>query len=236
MNLVLLLPEDFISEQHVRLTGRRLEHIVNVHRAKLGDTLRVGVLNEKVGRGLITALDNQTVEIEVSLEQEPPPKLPLTIVVALPRPKVLNRVIASATCLGASRMIILNAWKVEKSYWKSLRLSEANLLHQRIIGLEQAGDTVLPKLYLARFFAPFVQNELPVIASQTLRLVAHPLAIVPCPACIIEPCTLVIGPEGGFIPNEIQALEKIGFEPVSLGTRTLRTETAMAALIGRLYL
>jgi len=235
MNLLLLSRDDFLSESHVRLTGRRLEHVDSVHRAKVGDVLRVGLLNGKMGRAGITALDEQGLEMDVVLDQLPPQKLPLTIVIALPRPKVLNRVVAAAASLGAARIILLNAWKVEKSYWKSPRLDTANLLHQCILGLEQAMDTVLPELRLARFFAPFVRDELPGLASQTRCLVAHPQADIPCPMGLKEPCTLVLGPEGGFIPDEITALENIGFQPVSLAPRILRTETALAALVGRLY-
>jgi RsmE family RNA methyltransferase len=238
MNLVLLFQDDFLSISHVRLTGRRLEHVSNVHRARVGDTLRVGLLNGNMGRGCITALDGQALEMDVVLDQSPPPKLPLTLVIAMPRPKVLNRVIAAAASMGAARMILLNAWRVEKSYWKSPRLDEANLLHQRILGLEQAIDTALPELRLARFFASFVNDELPGLASQTRCLVAHPQATTHCQMCSMapnEPCTLVLGPEGGFIPNEISALERVGFQTVSLGPRILRTETALAALMSRLY-
>jgi RsmE family RNA methyltransferase len=173
--------------------------------------------------------------MDVSLDKAPPPKLPLTLVVALPRPKVLNRILASATSLGAERIVLMNAWKVEKSYWKSPRMGEENLFRQRLLGLEQGVDTMLPKLQVARFFAPFVREELPKMAEGTMRLVAHPHAVSPCPVGINEPCTLVLGPEGGFISDELAALEKIGFCPVRLGERVLRLETALAALVGRLY-
>jgi RsmE family RNA methyltransferase len=236
MNLVLLNQDDFSSSNRVRLIGRRLEHVHNVHRAKVGDILQVGLLNEKMGQGIIISMDAQALEMDVCLDKEPPPKLPLTLAVALPRPKALNRVIAAASSLGVARIILFNAWKVEKSYWQSPRLNEANLLHQRVLGLEQAKDTVLPDLHLARFFAPFVHDVLPGLASQTRCLVAHPQAIVPCPTGIKELCTLVLGPEGGFIPDELAALENIGFRPISLGPRILRTETAVAALVGILFI
>ena len=236
MNLILLHPDDFLSDSLVRLTGRRLEHVASIHRAKPGDSLAVGMLGGKIGQGRITYLNKQALEMEICLTQDPPPKLPLTLVVALPRPKALSRVVASATSMGIARIVFMNAWKVEKSYWKSPRLSEANLLQHCVLGLEQAKDTVLPELLLARFFAPFVNEELPRLASQTRCLVAHPYADAPCPLGIKEPCTLALGPEGGFIPDELAAIERIGFQPVRLGPRILRTETAISALVGRLFL
>jgi len=235
MNLIILYPNDFIAEGRARLEGRRLEHVCDVHRAKVGDSLRVGLLGGKIGVGRIAVLDGQALEMDVALNQDSPPKLPLTLVVALPRPKALNRVLAAAASLGVARIVLMNAWKVEKSYWKSPRLSEENLLRQRVFGLEQGVDTMLPELHLTRFFANFVLDDLPRMSQGTLRLVAHPQAAATCPANVNGPTTLVLGPEGGFIPDELAALERIGFMPIKLGERILRTETALAALVGRLY-
>lgn len=234
MNLILLNPDDFLSESRVRLTGRRLEHVASIHRAKPGDSLTVGALNGRIGRGVVTRLDD-ALELDVTLDADPPPKLPLTLVLALPRPKVLNRVIAGATSLGVQRLILINAWRVEKSYWKSPRLSYENLLLQRVLGLEQARDTVLPAIELRRLFRPFVEDELPSIAEGTLALVAHPHATDELPRDVQRPVTLVIGPEGGFIEQEIASLERAGFTPASLGPRILRVETAVAALVSRLF-
>lgn len=234
MNLVLLFDDDFVSETRVRLSGRRLEHVANVHRAKIGDALTVGVANGRAGRGVIVRLD-EALELEVTLDREPPPKLPLTLVLALPRPKVLNRVLAGATSLGVARIILINAWRVEKSYWKSPRLSDENLLLQRVLGLEQARDTVLPSIESRRLFRPFVEDELPEIARGTMALVAHPGGATGCPRDVRQAVTLVIGPEGGFIEQEVASLERAGCAIVSLGARILRVETAVAALVSRLF-
>ena len=43
-----------------------------------------------------------------------------------------------------------------------------------------------------------------------------------------------IGPEGGFIPNEIEMLGRIGFRPVTLGPRILHVEAAVPALLAKL--
>lgn len=235
MNLILLFPEDFVDDQRVVLSGRRLEHVSNVHRAAVGDALIVGVANGRIGRGEITRLDASALEMRVTLTADVPPPLPLTLVLALPRPKVLNRVIAGATSLGVKRIYLINAWRVEKSYWKSPRLSDENLLAQRILGLEQARDTALPAIELRRFFRPFVEDELPAIARDSLALAAHPTATTECPRNVARPVTLAIGPEGGFIEEEIASLQRVGFTPVALGPRILRVETAVTAILGRLF-
>jgi 16S rRNA (uracil1498-N3)-methyltransferase len=235
VNLILLFPEDFLDDQRVALTGRRLAHVTQVHRAAVGDALIVGVADGRIGRGEIIRLDATALEMRVTLTADPPPPLPLTLVLALPRPKVLNRVIAGATSLGVKRIYLVNAWRVEKSYWKSPRVSAENLLAQRILGLEQARDTVLPAIELRRLFRPFVEDELPAIARESLALVAHPAATDDCPRNVSRPVTLAIGPEGGFIEEEVGSLERIGFAPVALGPRILRVETAVAAVLGRLF-
>ena len=233
MNLILLFDDDFVSPARVRLTGRRLRHVLDVHRAAAGDALTVGVAGGRVGRGVVTRLDAEALEMDVTLDREPPAPLPLTLVLALPRPKVLNRVIASVASLGVKQLFLVNAWRVEKSYWKSPRLD--HLRDQLLLGLEQAKDTVLPSIELRRLFRPFVEDELPAIVRGTRALVAHPGASSECPRDVREPVTLAIGPEGGFIAEEIASLERCGFEAVSLGARVLRVETAVAAIIGRLF-
>lgn len=235
MNLILLHPEDFLAPHRVRLGGRRLAHVRETHRAVVGDTLQVGLLGGRIGLGQVTRIDGDALELEVALRQEAPAKLPLTLVLALPRPKVLNRVLASATSLGVRSIHLVNAWKVEKSYWKSPRMSPENLLEQRLLGLEQARDTVLPELHLHRLFRPFAEDVLPGLTRDTLALVGHPGAPMPCPRRIDHAVTMAVGPEGGWIPSEVDSLEAAGFQAVDLGPRILRTETAVAALIGRLF-
>lgn len=242
MNLILLFDDDFLSEDEVRLTGRRLQHVTNVHRAAAGDSLVVGVCNGKIGSGVVTRIDANALEMRVTLDEEPPAPLPLTLILALPRPKVLNRVIAGATSLGVKRIHLINAWRVEKSYWKSPKLSEENLLLQRVLGLEQAKDTILPAIELHRLFVPFIDSlgrreaSGPAAGAAAFRrLVAHPRATLDCPRDVREPVTLAIGPEGGFIEPELDSFARAGFTPVSLGARVLRVETAVGVLIGRLY-
>lgn len=227
MNLILLFDADFLEPDRVRLTGRRVEHVTSVHRAAVGDSLVVGLANGRIGTGVVLSL--APLELHVTLDREPPPALPLTLILALPRPKVLNRVVAGATSLGVKRIHLINSWRVEKSYWKSPRLG--SLEEQCILGLEQARDTILPAITLHRLFRPFIESFTPAGRA----LVAHPLASRECPRAVNEEVTLAIGPEGGFIAQEIESFQRAGFIPVSLGPRILRVETAVAALTARLF-
>jgi len=236
MNLILLFDDDFTHDPGtVRLTGRRLRHVKEVHRADVGATLTVGRVNGAMGTGEVLSMEKDAMELAVTLNAPPPPPLPLTLILALPRPKVLNRVIIAATSMGVKRLVLLNAVRVEKSFWQSPRLSDENLLAQRILGLEQAKDTRLPEILLKKRFKPFVEDELPAMADGTKRLAAHPYDAVPCPIQTGGPTTLVVGPEGGFIPYEMDKLKEAGFQAVSMGERILRVESAIPALLSRLY-
>jgi RsmE family RNA methyltransferase len=235
MNLLLLEPEDLLAPDRALLKGRRLEHVRRVHRAKVGQRLKAGVLGGPMGEAEVLRLDASAMELRLRLETAPPPKLPLTLLVALPRPKVVNRVVASAASLGVARLVFVNAWKVEKGYWTSPKLEPANLRHQLILGLEQARDTMLPELRLARLFRPFVEEELPALLEGAEGLVAHPGAAEACPRGASSPHLVALGPEGGWIEAELQSLFRAGLRPVDLGPRILRTETALAALVGRLF-
>lgn len=233
MNLILFYEEE-INNGKAEITGLKLQHIHSCIKPSVGDTLKTGIINGLIGEGIVTDITPQRLALTLSIHDSPPPPLPLTLIMAMPRPKVLNRVIQHATAMGIKNIYIIKTWRVEKSYWESPMLEEENLLRQMIAGLEQGKDTVLPKIYIRKRFKPFIEDELPAIANGSLALTAHPSAETPCPREVKSPVTLAIGPEGGFIPYEIEALQKTGFKTVSLGNRILRVETALPFLIGRL--
>ena len=236
MNLILLHKEDFVDTARVRLGGRRFAHIRNILSAEQGQQLQVGLLGGKIGTGIVTALMQDTVELTIKLEHQPPQPLPATLIMALPRPKVFRRVLQGVTAMGVKRIILMNSWRVDKSYWQSPLLTPENLHKQMLLGLEQARDTLLPNVEIQQRFKPFVEDILPSIVQETCGLVAHPHAAQACPANLHEAVTLAIGPEGGFTPYEVEKLEEAGLRPVHLGPRPLRCETAVPALLGRLQL
>ena len=235
MNLILLFEEDFIGEQRVRLCERRREHVQNVHRAKLGDQLTVGLLNGAMGSGEVVLNEGDTLELQVNLHRPPPAALPLTLLLALPRPKMLKRVLQTVTAMGVKKLVLLNSYRVEKSYWQTPILQPENLRQQLILGLEQAKDTLLPEVIIRKRFKPFVEDELPTMVGDSRALVAHPHTDTPCPRQLDSATTLAIGPEGGFIEYEIEKLREAGFEAVHLGPRILRVENAVPTILGRLF-
>ena len=235
MNLILLEPADFIDAERVVLRDRRLAHLREVHRAEAGETLRVGRLGGEMGEGRLLRLDTASAELQVRFDQPPPPKLPITLLLALPRPKMLRRVLQTVATMGVPRLVLLNSYRVEKSFWQTPFLQPAAIREQLILGLEQARDTVLPEVIIEKRFKPFVEDRLPQLAAGSLGLVGHPGDFPHCPRAVEHPVTLAIGPEGGWIPYEVEKLAEAGLTPVQLGERILRVETAVSALLARLF-
>ena len=234
MNLILLHKEDFSKPNRVTLRGRRFEHARQVLNVTRGKILQVGLVNHRTGTGEVLSIGADKMELEVVMKQDPPPALPVTLILAMPRPKVFKRVLQGITAMGIKDIIVINSWRVDKSYWQSPVLEPSSINEQLLLGLEQACDTVLPSVALETRFKPFIEDKLPKIAAQTCALVAHPGSAQPCPTNVQRPITLAIGPEGGFTTYEIEKMVAAGLSLVHLGKRPLRVETAVPALIGRL--
>ena len=233
MNLILLHDNDFSSPSTVILVGRRLQHVLEVHRAGVGDELRVGKIGGLLGSGRVVELSAERLTLEVRLDRPPPPPLPCTLILALPRPKMLKRILQGVTSLGVKQIYLINSYRVEKSFWGSPLLQPEKLREQLLLGLEQASDTLLPEVHLCPLFKPFVEDGLPAIVKGTNALIAHPGADEPFPTSISGLTTLAIGPEGGFISYEVEKLLECGFAAFHLGERILRVETAVPVLLGR---
>ena len=235
MNLLLLEDADFTADDRAVLRGRRLAHLHEVHRAQVGDSLRVGRLGGLMGEARLLRLDASEAELAVTLDQPPPAKLPLTLLLAVPRPKMLKRTLQTISAMGVARLVLVNSYRVEKSFWQTPFLQPAAIREQLLLGLEQARDTRLPEVSLEQRFKPFVEDRLPQLLAGSRGLVAHPGDYPACPRALDEPVTLAIGPEGGWIPYEVEMLRAAGLSPVQLGERILRVETAVPALIARLF-
>ncbi len=235
MNLLLLEAADFVAADRVRLSGRRLQHMLEIQRVSEGDSLRVGRIGGDMGTGKVLSLSDSHAELQLTLDQPPPPKLPVTLLLAMPRPKMFRRIMQHCATLGVPRIVLLNSYRVEKSYWQTPFLEPASLHQNLLLGLEQARDTILPQVLMEKRFKPFVEDRLPALIASTQPLLAHPGEYPPAPRASEGPVTLAIGPEGGWIPYEVEKLVEAGFQPVQLGERILRVETAVTSLIGRLF-
>lgn len=240
MNLLLLEPAEINTEIEAdgscRLVGRRLQHARSVLQVAAGDRLRVGLIGGLMGEAEVLSLDVEALRLQVTLKDAPPPRPGIDLLLAIPRPKALKRILPVLSQLGVDRVVLCNAARVEKSYFSSPTLSPETLRQALLEGLEQARDTVLPTVLVRARFRPFVEDELSTLFSGvSRRILLHPAATASLPTRVAgERCVLAVGPEGGWVPFELGLLEEQGFVGASLGPRVLRTETLIPYLLGRL--
>ncbi len=169
MNLLLLFPENMHNDAQASISGRQLKHMQETLKSEIGSRIRVGLVNQQIGIATITDLSADSASLDIEWQRNAPQPLPLTLIIALPRPKMLKRIIQTASTMGVKRIYFINAWKVEKSFWQSPWLSEEKILENCQLGLEQAIDTVMPEIHLKKLFKPFVEDELPSLSKDSLR-------------------------------------------------------------------
>ena len=238
MNLLLLEPGEIAGNETV-LTGRRAEHLLRVLGVVPGDTVRVGVVGGRLGSGRVLAADAGAVRLAVSLEREPAADLHLELILALPRPIMLQRILKQGTVLGVRRFHLIRSRRVEKSFFHSPVLEPGKMRALLLEGMEQAMDTRLPEVTLHHQFRPFVEEVLPTLTGR--GLIAHPgvsdtLTTLPVGHDPGEPLLPAVGPEGGWSEYELERFVDAGFHPFSMGERILHVDTAVVALLAQLRL
>lgn len=233
MNIILLEADDWTDDQRVHLRGRRFQHLQQVLKVAVGDSVRVGQLGGQRGTATVETIDNDGITLLVELKQAPAPCHPCTVVLALPRPKMLRRVLRTCAEFGVTDIHLIHSYRVEKSFWQSPLLAPAPLREALLAGLERSGGTQLPNIVSHRRFRPFVEDELPLLAQGRVVRVAHPGDYPRMPADSGESAVLVLGPEGGFIPFETELLAAQGASLYSLGSRILSVDTALTTVLGR---
>ena len=239
MNLILCEPGDVDAGGVVTLTGARAAHVRGVLGAKPGDVIRIGVIDGPKGRGEILALSEDRVVMRSEFDAAVPAPPAVDLLLALPRPKVLRRLWAQLAALGVGRIVLTNASRVERHYFDTHVVEASTYRPLLVDGLQQAGDTRLPRVSIHRQFRILVEDELDAVSTDAARLVAHPGSHRSLLSVAREAqqrrVLLAIGPEGGWNDFELELLTRHGFGIVSMGPRILRTDTACVALLALLH-
>lgn len=239
MNLVLFAEQELQADSLLILHDFRAEHIRSILGLAVGDRLRLGMINGKLGQGQVLGLDMQAVTLKVQLEREPPPPPLVELILALPRPIMLQRILKQAATLGVRRIHLLRSAKVEKSFFHSPVLLPDKLQERLLEGLMQAAvDTRLPEVCIHPQFKIFMYDLLPEMAG--CRLLAHPGLKNTLPEVWPhrneEGILLAVGPEGGWNNFEVSCFQEQGFVGFQMGARILHVDTAVTVLLGQLDL
>ena len=239
VNLILLEPGEVDAQGRVVLSDQRAVHLRDVLRAVPGGSVRCGVVDGPQGLARIETVSESQVVLQCVLDQEAPPAPRVDLLLALPRPKVMNRLWAQLAAMGVDRIILTNACKVERVYFDTHVLREDHYRPLLLEGLQQAQDTRLPRVTIHRQFRKLVEDELATLSPGSRRLLADSPAGQRfsdlARSADSERVLLAVGPEGGWTDFERRLLMEHGFTQVSMGARTLRSDTACIALLSLVH-
>ena len=127
MNIVLLDPRQTESDVWSITSSRQLEHLQTHVNVQVGDRLKVGI---RAGKRYVTevlAVSERAIQLRPIQEEAVPAKLPVTLIVAMPRPKVLRRLIMDSVTMGVEKIVLLHSYRVDKSYWQTPFLQQIDL-------------------------------------------------------------------------------------------------------------
>lgn len=235
MNII-LLPSNTTSSYCIT-DLQIIQHLKQVLQVKLHDIIKIGIQHGNLGTASIAQIhDTRILLNNIDCQTPPPKKLPLTIILALPRPKVLRRLILDMTAMGIKELYLVNSYRTEKSYWQSPFLNKID--NYIVEGLQQSCDTMPLIVHCKKRLKPFVEDEFPQIVYQKQAFIAHPYSeqhfVNLCQPC--QETVIAIGAEGGFIDYEVELFAKYGCQPCQIGQRILRTENAVSVLCGHFLL
>ena len=236
MNIILLEPDELPASGEIQLADHRAEHLRKVLRVKPGDRVRVGVVDGLQGTAEVLALEERTVTLRCRCDEPPPAAGSDTLLLAFARPKVLLRCIEHATALGFGRILLFRSRRVERSHLSSHAVDPAVIEDRLRRGLEQSRRTIRPSVLFVPRFRQLIEAELPRSVPVENRFVADADADEEAALArpTAGPLSLVIGPEGGLIPHELEQFALHGFRLVRAGREPLRVETALSYLAGQL--
>ena len=234
MNLILLRQGDrWLNHGCVEVTDHRATHIHHVLRSSVGDSLQVGLLGGDLGTAVVRLLEPHRVQLDVQLDQPPPPRHRFDLVLALPRPKMLRRILRMVAEFGVSNLHLINSARVEKSYWQSPLLAEDKLEAALVAGLERSRDTVLPRVHVHQRFRPFVEDQLVDVCAGRPCWIADQGATVALKDQTAASAVVMIGPEGGFVPFELALAQGVIARAMHLGVRTFSVDTALVTVLAQ---
>ena len=243
MNLLLLEPPEVRPDGTSVVSAWRARHLRDVLRVQPGDQVRAGVVNGGIGACTVVALGPDTVTLQCRFDVMPV-RPSVDLLLALPRPKVMQRLWAQIAALGVGQIILTNATRVERNYFDSHVLEPDNYRPLLLEGLRQARDTRLPDVSIHRRLKVLLEDDLDDRCPSGARLVAHPASRESFTAALgtnpshergTTRTLLAVGPEGGWTEFELHLLAAHGFVAVGMGERTLRSDTACVALLALLH-
>lgn len=230
-----------IAGNTVTITGADVNHMKNVLRMKPGEVIRISDEKDFCGQCQVKTLEEDRILLEI-LSEETSTELPVevTLFQGLPKGDKMEWIVQKNTELGIHKIVPvamhrcvvkLDAKKAASkvSRWQSIAESAG----------KQSGRTRLPEVADVVSF----RTALQMAAEYDLLLLPYESAegMTGARALLAQAAPgmkigILIGPEGGFEPYEVEEAQAAGWQVLSLGKRILRTETAGMAVMAHLML
>ncbi len=230
----------------ITVEGSDVNHISNVLRLKCGDSLSISNGQGVEYYCIIKTITNDQVVLEIQYETESEYELPveITLFQGLPKGDKMELIIQKAVELGASEIVPvsmarsiakLSGKQADKKIERWNRIAEA--------AAKQARRGIVPRVAPACSFKEMCNElesyDLVILPYENAEGISATKALFERAGRLIQArkgIAVIVGPEGGFDQTEIDHLMKDNIEPVSLGRRILRTETAGLAVLSNLMI
>lgn len=244
MNSLLILPNECIERAEALLSGDRARYAYDTHGVRVGHTIKVGILGGLRGEGVVLEASPERVRFEVKVTQAALTPAKIDLIVGVPRPQTVKKVIQAAVMFGVTSLHFVRSERGEKSYLQSRSLDADQIEDETVKALEQVWDTRAPEIVVHRTFSYFMEQKLQAIeaagGARLSKYIAHPtheqLTVKDASNDPLSHSLIAIGPEKGWSDAEVQLLTERGFRPVGLGERVVRVELALVFLLGKLSL
>jgi RsmE family RNA methyltransferase len=225
VNLVLITADE--AKTGLPPDDARARHLRETVGLAGGGTFHVGIENGLRGIATITTLAPQ-LTFAVAWEKSPQARLPLTVLIGLPRPQTAKKVLHDLASLGAARIVFFESAKGDPGYLTSSLWKDGEWREHVLKGAEQACSTLVPEVTRVGSLAEALVG----LDANAWKLALDPYEATGAPeiSAPAKAAVLAIGPERGFADEERAVLRNAGFAFAHLGDRILRVEAA--ALVG----
>jgi RsmE family RNA methyltransferase len=231
----LILFEEHEINKALPRRDERAIHLLKVLHKKAGDSFEAGILGNGRGSGRIGKINlDGSINFTLDIQSPPLPRLPIRIGVGFPRPIQIRRLLRDLSSLGVEAIDFFGTELGEKSYRDTKLMDDGGARAALIEGAAQSRDTSIPVLSVFTSLENWLQkcpweNKADCSSSVPLLIAAdnvRPEGAMSRTAPTKRPVVLAIGSERGWSEHERDLFEGAGFLRLSLGSRSLRTETA----------
>jgi 16S rRNA (uracil1498-N3)-methyltransferase len=212
------------------ITGPEARHAVTVSRIAVGEHVAIGDGLGTIVRGPVAQATPASLSISIeTVERTERPSPAIVLAQALAKGDRDELAIQAATELGVDAVL---PWAAQRSIskWEGAKLVKG---HDRWLAVVREASKQSIRAWVPDVLDHASTKQLARLTEATRVLVLEPTAPVALTAIALDDrdVTLVVGPEGGVAPAELDLLVAAGAELVSLGANVLRTSTAGPAAI-----